>query len=272
MVWGIAPQGIDNTLNVDGDPIAAVSKVPLTFDTTFDLAKKETQERVLRHLGDLFDMKTRVARPDRADLVGAIKEDPLQALRDFCTPNPDDGGLSKAQIQSERAYCLDPDAQTELPTGDNFRRAMFSMLANGEGVVCSPSCVVCFSSLHFVCPISNAYVLQGWIGDTGMRSLCGRVTPNGCWASRQTSGAQPLGRRACRAQPLLGSARCLPSAVEQDVRRGACQQIIHPYLLLSPLFLHACPRRPTPLASRLVNFDVIILPITRLMYLIQWLR
>lgn len=55
IIWGLTPDGIDNTPNVEGDPVGLAQINPLTFDTSFDLSKPKWQLLVQRQMADLFE-------------------------------------------------------------------------------------------------------------------------------------------------------------------------------------------------------------------------
>lgn len=142
LVWGVL--GSDNSENAFGDPIAAIQRVPIDFDETFDLRTKESQQLVFAHLADLIDPETGDPRPNRANLTNGVNENPLQDLRVFCNPDladnsdqsllgePDSGsGTSESFAFS----CQNIDSETNLPMGDSFAEALFAYQRTGPGVV-----------------------------------------------------------------------------------------------------------------------------------------
>jgi hypothetical protein len=48
--------GIDNTANVEGDPVGVATAVDLTFESKFDLSQPSSQVLVQRQILDLFDV------------------------------------------------------------------------------------------------------------------------------------------------------------------------------------------------------------------------
>jgi hypothetical protein len=55
IIYGLAPDGIDNTPNVEGDPVGQPSLNLLTFDKWFDLSQPKWQLLVQRQMEDLFE-------------------------------------------------------------------------------------------------------------------------------------------------------------------------------------------------------------------------
>lgn len=144
-MWGVRPGSIDNAPNAEGDPIEEMRDVH--FETlakpAFDLATVEDQRLVLGHLDRLFDPST--GKSINGGLVGAVKDNPIEAFRLHCSPDPD--ALDPPPPASERPYCADLDAETGLPTGNAFREGLFRFLANGEGVVRPPP-PLCLAARH----------------------------------------------------------------------------------------------------------------------------
>jgi hypothetical protein len=55
ILWGLEEGGVDNTPNVEGDPVGLPQTTLLKFAPQFDLSKPEWQLLVNRQLEDLFE-------------------------------------------------------------------------------------------------------------------------------------------------------------------------------------------------------------------------
>ena len=116
IVFGVAPgvgnepsDGINNAVNADGDPIAELEPLPLAFCSdepgrcrgqSIDFGDPESQRAVSSVLRTLFTLDGQVVEPaDGArKLVGAIQGNPLQALREWCSPGNDTEGALAAWL------------------------------------------------------------------------------------------------------------------------------------------------------------------------------
>eukprot|EP00892_Ulva_mutabilis_P011332 jgi/Ulvmu1/8571/UM045_0013.1 len=116
VIWGVRDVGGSNS----SDPFSEDAAGTVELDVAFDLGEVAQQKAVLTQVSDLVDRSTGRPQPGRDNLVSKMRWNVLEALQRFCSGPA-----------MEAFYCLELDAETQLPVGDAFHIAAWAMLLSG---------------------------------------------------------------------------------------------------------------------------------------------